>query len=82
VLRTEVRALGRHLARALRGGQQRLPAGLRDPARAGAQDARGAVFQIHLPPEARLVSGKERVIGPQLEGHAPKNVAAGLPAQS
>ena len=34
--------------------------------------ARGVVFEIHLPPGASLVSGKERVEGPQLEGHAPK----------
>jgi hypothetical protein len=51
----------RHLARALRGGQQRLPAGLREQARAGAQD--GARHGVPDPPaaRARLVSGKERV---------------------
>ena len=35
--------------------------------------ARGTVFTIHLPPEVTLVSGKERVEGPHLDGHAPKN---------
>jgi len=34
--------------------------------------ARGVVFEIHLLPGATLVSGKARVEGPQLEGHAPK----------
>jgi murein tripeptide amidase MpaA len=33
---------------------------------------RGTVFQIHLPPGVSLVSGKERVDGGHLEGHAPK----------
>lgn len=34
--------------------------------------ARGTVFEIHLPPGASLVSGKERIEAPHLEGHAPK----------
>ena len=34
--------------------------------------ARGVVFNIHLPHGASLVSGAERIVGPQLEGHAPK----------
>lgn len=34
---------------------------------------RGVMFEIHLPPEASLVSGDLRSEGPQLEGHAPKN---------
>jgi len=35
---------------------------------------RGVMFEMHLPdsPEISLVSGKERMEGPQLEGHAPK----------
>jgi murein tripeptide amidase MpaA len=33
---------------------------------------RGVVFEIHLPPQAQLVSGQLREVGPQLEGHAPK----------
>ena len=34
--------------------------------------ARGTVFHIHLPPGVSLVSGRERVEGAHLEGHAPK----------
>ena len=34
--------------------------------------ARGVVFNIHLPPGLSLVSGVERIVGPQLEGHATK----------
>jgi hypothetical protein len=37
---------------------------------------RGVMFEIHLPesdPSVALVSGKPRMEGPQLEGHAPKN---------
>jgi murein tripeptide amidase MpaA len=33
---------------------------------------RGVMFEIHLSDGATLVSGKERIEGPQLEGHAPK----------
>jgi hypothetical protein len=33
---------------------------------------RGTVFNIHLPPGTSLVTGKERVEGAHLEGHAPK----------
>lgn len=36
------------------------------------KQVRGTLFQIHLPPGATLVSGKERETGPHLEGHAPK----------
>jgi len=35
--------------------------------------ARGTVFTIHLPPGVTLVSGRERVEGAHLEGHAPKS---------
>jgi murein tripeptide amidase MpaA len=35
---------------------------------------RGTVFEIELPPGARLVSGRERVEGAHLEGHAPKTM--------
>jgi len=34
------------------------------------------MFEIHMPagnPEVSLVSGKERMEGPQLEGHGPKS---------
>jgi hypothetical protein len=34
--------------------------------------ARGTVFQIHLPPGVTLATGRERVEGAHLEGHAPK----------
>jgi hypothetical protein len=32
---------------------------------------RGTVMQIHLPPGVTLVGGKQRVVAPPLEGHAP-----------
>ncbi len=35
--------------------------------------ARGTVFTIDLPAGASLVTGTERLCGPQLEGHAPKS---------
>jgi hypothetical protein len=34
--------------------------------------ARGLVFEIVLPDDASLAHGSERIVGPQLEGHAPK----------
>ena len=34
--------------------------------------ARGTVFDITLPEGASLVNGKARIVGAQLEGHAPK----------
>ena len=37
------------------------------------QQARGVVFELELPESAALVSGKPRITGPQLEGHAPKS---------
>ena len=44
--------------------------------------ARGTVFNIHLPPGISLVSGKERVEGQHLEGHAPKgSLQAFLPSR-
>ena len=43
---------------------------------------RGTVFRIHLPPDVTLVSGTERIEGPHLEGHAPKqSLQAFLPAK-
>jgi hypothetical protein len=33
---------------------------------------RGGIFEIRLPAGTSLVSGAERMVGPQLEGHAPK----------
>ena len=34
---------------------------------------RGVVFELHLPAGVTLHSGKPRIVGPQLEGHAAKN---------
>ena len=46
---------------------------------------RGVMFEIHLPegdPSVSLVSGKPRIEGPQLEGHAPKSsLQAFLPSR-
>jgi murein tripeptide amidase MpaA len=42
--------------------------------------SRGTVFQIHLPPGVTLASGRERIEGPHLEGHAPtQSLQAFLP---
>ena len=76
LLRTEVRALGPdtwrvRLAVANSGW---LPAYVTKRA-LQRQAVRGVIFEIHLPagdPAVSLVSGKERMEGPQLEGHAPK----------
>ncbi|MGZ5712683.1 MAG: carboxypeptidase, partial [Caldimonas sp.] len=77
LLRTEVRALGPDtwrvkLAVANSGW---LPAYVTKRA-LQRKTVRGVVFEIHLPdgdPSVSLVSGKPRMEGPQLEGHAPKN---------
>lgn len=77
LLRTEVRALGPDtwrikLAVANSGW---LPAYVTKRALAR-KTVRGVMFEIHLPEDradVSLVSGKTRVEGPQLEGHAPKN---------
>jgi hypothetical protein len=43
---------------------------------------RGCVFEIHLPPGVTLASGKARVEGGHLEGHAPKaSLQAFLPSR-
>ena len=84
LLRTEVRALGPdtwrvRLAVANSGW---LPAYVSKRA-LQRKVVRGVMFEIHLPqgdPEIALVSGKQRMEGPQLEGHAPKN-SQSLPAQ-
>ena len=76
VLRTEVRALGSDtwrvkLAVANSGW---LPAYVSKRALAR-KIVRGVLFEIHLPAdnaEISLVAGKQRMEGPQLEGHAPK----------
>jgi murein tripeptide amidase MpaA len=46
------------------------------------KQVRGVIFEIGLPPGAHLVSGKPRMEGPQLEGHAPRtSLQAFLPAR-
>ena len=74
VLRTEVRALGGDTwrVRFAVANAGYLPAYISKRA-LERKVARGTVFNIHLPEGASLVSGLERSIGPQLEGHAPKN---------
>lgn len=37
------------------------------------EQARGLVFELDLPAGATLVTGKPRITGPHLEGHAPKS---------
>ncbi len=77
VLRTEVRALGPdtwrvRLAVANSGW---LPAYVTKRA-LQRKTVRGVMFEIHLPASdasVSLVSGKHRMEGPQLEGHAPKS---------
>ena len=73
VLRTEVRALGGDTwrVRFAVANAGYLPAYV--SARAlERKTARGAVFEILLPEGAQLVSGKPRVVGPHLSGHAAK----------
>jgi len=73
VLRTEVRTLGPDTWRVrfavANGGYLASHVSKRALAR---KTVRGTIFQIHLPPGATLLSGKEREEGPHLEGHAPK----------
>jgi len=77
LLRTEVRALGPDTWRVriavVNSGW--LPAYVTKRALTR-KTVRGVIFEIHLPegdPSVSLVSGKPRMEGPQLEGHAPKN---------
>jgi murein tripeptide amidase MpaA len=73
VLRTEVRALGADTwrVRFAVANSGYLPAYVTRRA-LERKTARGTVFNIHLPPGVSLVSGRERVEGAHLEGHAPK----------
>ena len=74
VLRTEVRALGPDTWR-LRfavANSGYLPSHITRRA-LERKVARGVVLEIHLPDGASLVGGTSRVVGPQLDGHAPKN---------
>ncbi len=74
VLRTEVRALGPDTwrVRFAVGNAGYLPSNISKRA-LERKTVRGTVFELHLPPGVALVSGQQRVIGPHLEGHAPKN---------
>ena len=77
LLRTEVRALGPDTwrVRIAVANSGWLPAYVTKRALAR-KAVRGVMFEIHLPEgdaAVSLVSGKPRVEGPQLEGHAPKN---------
>ena len=77
LLRTEVRALGPDTwrVRIAVANSGWLPAYVTKRALAR-KTVRGVIFEIHLPEADRsvsLVSGKPRMEGPQLEGHAPKN---------
>jgi murein tripeptide amidase MpaA len=76
LLRTEVRALGPDTwrIRFAVGNAGWLPAYVTKRA-LERKTVRGLIFEIHLPeanPAVSLVSGKPRVEGAQLEGHAPK----------
>ena len=76
LLRTEVRALGPDSwrVRMAVANSGWLPAYVSQRA-LQRKVVRGVVFEITLPqgdPAIALVSGKERIEGPQLEGHAPK----------
>jgi murein tripeptide amidase MpaA len=74
VLRTEVRALGHDTwrVRFAVANAGYLPSHVTKRA-LERKVARGVVFEIHLTPGASLQSGKPRIEGPQLDGHAPRN---------
>jgi murein tripeptide amidase MpaA len=74
LLRTEVRALGEDCwrVRFAVANSGYLPAYISKRA-LERKVTRGVVFEIRLPAGTSLVSGAERMVGPQLEGHAPKN---------
>ena len=77
LLRTEVRALGPDTWRVkfAVANSGWLPAYVTKRA-LQRKTVRGVVFELHLPEgdaSVSLVSGKLRIEGPQLEGHAPKN---------
>jgi hypothetical protein len=73
VLRTEVRALGPDTwrVRFAVANSGYLPSHVSKRA-IERKTVRGTVFHIHLPPGVTLISGKERIEGPHLDGHAPK----------
>lgn len=76
LIRTEVRALGPDMwrVRLAVANSGYLPAHITQRA-LERKTVRGVMFEIHMPsgdPTISLVSGKERMEGPQLDGHAPK----------
>lgn len=73
LLRAEVRALGPDTwrVRLAVANSGYLPSNVSKRA-VERKTARGTVFNIHLPPGVTLIGGTERVVGPHLEGHAPK----------
>jgi murein tripeptide amidase MpaA len=73
VLRTEVRALGSDTwrVRFAVANAGYLPSYVSKRA-LERKTVRGTIFEIHLPPGVTLVTGKPRVEGGHLEGHAPK----------
>lgn len=74
VLRTEVRALGPDTwrVRLAVANAGYLPAHISKRA-LERKTARGVVFEIVLPEGATLLSGKPRIVGPQLAGHGAKS---------
>ncbi len=83
VLRAEVRALGNDTwrVRFAVANSGYLPAYVTKRA-IERKTVRGTIFNIHLPPGASLVTGKERVEAGHLEGHAPKSsLQAFLPSR-
>ncbi|MEO3690693.1 M14 family metallopeptidase [Roseateles paludis] len=76
LLRTEVRALGPDTwrVRLAVANSGYLPAYVTQRA-LQRKTVRGVMFEIHMPvgdPAISLIGGRERIEGPQLEGHAPK----------
>ena len=83
LLRAEVRALGDDTwrIRFAVANSGYLPAYVTQRAKER-KAVRGTLFHIHLPPGVSLVSGKERIDGGHLEGHAPKSsLQAFLPSR-
>jgi murein tripeptide amidase MpaA len=83
VLRAEVRALGNDTwrVRFAVANSGYLPAYVTRRA-IERKTARGTIFEIHLPDDAALLTGRERVEGAHLEGHAPKtSLLAFLPSK-
>ncbi|MEP7280668.1 MAG: carboxypeptidase, partial [Rubrivivax sp.] len=73
LLRTEVRALGADTwrVRFAVANSGYLPSYVSKRA-LERKAVRGTVFEIQLPAGATLIGGRQRIVGPHLEGHAPK----------